>query len=58
MQVSEDKEGRLRIAVVANSSPAEKAGVQVGDILVSVNGQAATSFSKQCALELSLQVHC
>ena len=35
--------------MVASSSPAEKAGVQVGDILVSVNGKAATSFSKQCA---------
>ncbi len=47
VQVSEDERGQLRVAVVANNSPAEKAGIQVGNILVSVNGMAASSYGKQ-----------
>lgn len=47
VQVSQDEAGRLRIAVVASNSPAEKAGIQIGDILLSVNGKEAASYGKQ-----------
>ena len=47
MQVSQDREGRLRIALVASNSPAERAGIRIGDILTTVNGKDASTYSKQ-----------
>lgn len=46
-KVSQDEASRLRVAVVASASPAERAGIEIGDILVTVNGKDASSYSKQ-----------
>lgn len=45
------KEGGLRVDEVLPHSPAEKAGIQVGDFLVSVNGQPVTEL-KQAELAI------
>jgi len=41
-----DERGEIQIAGVASGFPAEKAGIQKGDLLVSVNGQPVHSVTK------------
>jgi putative serine protease PepD len=43
----------LRVAVVVPGSPAESAGLRVGDIITSIDGQAATSTDQLMAVTLT-----
>jgi S1-C subfamily serine protease len=42
---TEDADGKLLVGRLAAGGPAEKAGVQKGDILLGVGGEAATSLA-------------
>lgn len=47
MQVAEDKAGARFVVFVAEGSPAQRQGIHVGDRLLQINGDDASSLSKE-----------
>ena len=54
--MGKDEGGPLRIVFVANGSPAEQSGIQIGDRLVAVDGTDPKQYGKQYASPNSLGV--
>jgi len=50
-------DGKVRVTEVAADSPAAAAGVQAGDILVAVNGNAVSEMTKQSWKEMKASIH-